>query len=165
MGLLLRLLCAAALVAVLSGPATASAAQRPTTAVDLALKVAHRYWGATACQGHIRVATRQRLPAGLGRDSDAWVTFGSALGANNLTAPASSYTACRIALTGSRWPTRASLNEDWDMLCMTITHEYGHLLGHDHETETGSVMVPVFSDYSSEPSLCSTVRPRSAPAR
>ena len=172
MGFLLRLLCASALVAALAGPASATAAPGPAKAgrgagktVALALRVAKRYWGDSACQGKVAVAPRQALIAGLGPDSDAWATFGSALGANNLAAPAAGYTACTIALTRARWPTRASMTEDWDMLCMTITHEYGHLLGHGHETEAGSVMLPVFSDYSSEPSLCSTVRPRSAPAR
>ena len=167
----LRLLCATAVVAALAGPTTAGAARPLAKAgatpapLALALEVAHRHWGATACQGRVTVKTRQALLAGLGRDTDAWVTFGSALGANNLAAPAAGYTACTIALTRARWPTRASMNADWDMLCMTITHEYGHLLGHAHETKTGSIMLPVFSDYSSMPSLCSTLRPRSARGR
>ena len=62
--------------------------------------------------------------------ADAWVTFDSSLGANNLAAPAGSYSNCVIALARWCWPTSASMSEDWDMLCTTMIHEMGHLLGH-----------------------------------
>ncbi len=135
----------------------ASARQTPT---KLAMTLAHRYWGATPCGGQITVSERQTLPTGLDASSDAWVTFGTPFGDNNLTAAASTFTRCTIDLGRVRWPSRTSRVQDWDMLCMTVIHEYGHLLGHAHDLTPGSVMAPVFTDYSSEPRICRTSRPR-----
>ncbi|MEA2124151.1 MAG: hypothetical protein QOI80_933, partial [Solirubrobacteraceae bacterium] len=123
-----RFLGAAALICALAPPATASAAHRRPAAKPLALavSVASEYWGATPCAGRIKLRTRQALAPGLARDSDAWVTFGTAFGANNLAAPVSSFSDCTVSLAATRWPTRASMVQDWDMLCMTMTHEFGH---------------------------------------
>lgn len=156
-----RLLTAALLLVAVAFPASAAAAPKAKNPVTQAASIAARYWGAVPCQGQIKVVARQPVPAGLAADSGAWVTFGSSLGANNLEAPASTYTGCTIALGRDRWPTTASMNEDWDLLCMTMVHEYGHLLGHAHDATHGSVMVPVFIDYASEPRLCRRSRPRS----
>jgi len=46
------------------------------------------------------------------------------------------------------------MREDWDILCATMVHELGHLLGRVHDETPCSVMTPVFADYSSVPSLC-----------
>ncbi len=133
---------------------------RPPTPLATAAKVAAQYWGATPCAGRITFITRQPRAAGLEANSSAWVTFASPLGANNLAAPAESYTDCTIAFARWRWPTAASMRQDWAMFCTTMVHEWGHLLGRPHDTTPGSVMVPVFTDYSSVPPLCSASTPR-----
>jgi hypothetical protein len=143
-------------------PGTAAAAKRPTRAtspVALARAIAERYWDAVPCGGKIKVLLEQPVPALLEHDSDAWVTFDSSLGENNLDAPAATYTNCTVDLGSHRWPTAASRRQDWGMLCMTMTHEFGHLLGRAHDTRPGSVMNPVFTNYGSEPRLCQTGRP------
>ena len=156
-----RLLTAALLATALVVPATAGAAQRakPPTPVSVAAAVGERYWGAVPCNGQITVLAQRALPAGSDPTTDAWVTFDSPLGANNLAAPASSYSHCTIELARWRWPTAASMRADWGMLCMTMTHELGHLLGRQHDAAPGSVMAPVFTDYSSEPAVCRAARP------
>jgi Matrixin len=167
----LRVLTAAAVFSLIAVPATSAATTSPARStramspVALASSIAERYWGAVPCQGHVKILVQQALPAVLVHDSDAWVTFNSSLGPDNLAAPAASYTKCTIALGRVRWPTTGSMKQDWDMLCMTMTHEFGHLLGHAHDTTPGSVMNAVFTNYRSEPRLCQTDRPIGAPPR
>jgi hypothetical protein len=155
-----------AVIAILTAvpTATATASQASTApSATAAASIANRFWGTVPCGGKYRILTQQSVPSNLVQhDADAWVTFNSSLGANNLSAPASTYTNCVVHLGRYRWPTVASMTQDWDMLCMTMTHELGHLLGHPHNTTPGNVMNPVFTNYSSEPQLCRTDRPNGA---
>ncbi|HYH90376.1 MAG TPA: matrixin family metalloprotease [Solirubrobacteraceae bacterium] len=154
-----RLLAAALVSAALVVPAAAGAAQ--PSPIDVAADVGARYWGAVPCGGQVKVLARR--PPAPGRDpADAWVTFDTPLGANNLAAPAGSYTNCTIAFARRRWPTAASMRADWGIFCATMTHELGHLLGHQHDTTPGSVMAPVFTDHSSVPARCRAARPARA---
>lgn len=156
-----RILVATAVLAGLAAPATAEAA-RTQSPVKAAATAAHRYWDATPCNGQVRVVTRSRLAAGMDPSTDAWATFTSSLGANNLAAPAATYRNCAIRLSRWRWPNSTSMSQDWDLLCATMIHETGHLLGRPHDTRQGSIMAPVFDDASALPSICRTMRPRAA---
>ena len=156
-----RFLVAATVLAGLAVPASAEAARSPTP-IGAATAAAHRYWGAVPCSGQVKVLARSALTAGVNPTTDAWATFTSSLGANNLTAPAGSYRNCAISLARWRWPTTASMHEDWDLLCATVIHETGHLLGRPHDSRRGSIMAPVFGERSKLPSICRTMRPRAA---
>jgi len=174
-----RILTMAALLAGLAAPATAQAAQRSagshkvparkvvssaTAANPLVVAAAagRQHWGAVPCNGNVKVVARRPLAVGVAPDADAWVTFDSALGKNNVAAAASTYTNCVITLARWRWPTTASMIEDWDLLCSTMVHEQGHLLGRSHDMSPGSVMAPVFTEGYTVPSVCRTMRLRRA---
>jgi hypothetical protein len=128
--------------------------------VVLAAAVAKRYWGAVPCGGQIAVLADSPLAPGLDPTTDGWVTFNSSLGPNNLEAPAGTYTQCTIFLAHWRWSTRTAMEDDWNMFCLTVIHEMGHLLGHPHSSVPGSVMAPVFTDESNVPPICRATRPR-----
>jgi hypothetical protein len=170
-----RALATALLAAALVVPVTSGAAQAKTrnhhpaantavpkakapTPLSAAAAIGRRYWNAVPCNGQVTFLAQRPLAPGLPPASDAWVTFDSPLGANNLAAPASSYTNCTISFAQWRWPTSASMREDWDMLCLTMTHELGHLLGRPHDLAPGSVMAPIFTDHSNVPRICRAAR-------
>jgi hypothetical protein len=151
-----RILAAVAIAAGLLVPAAAQAA----TPVERAASVAVRFWGATPCDGRVVITAKRPFLAVAGGGSDAWVTFSSPLGANNLAAPADSFSDCTIDFARRRWPTASSMRQDWGIFCATMVHEWGHLLGHVHEATPGSVMLPVFTDESSVPALCRSASPK-----
>ncbi|GAC1576502.1 MAG: hypothetical protein NVS3B18_10350 [Candidatus Dormibacteria bacterium] len=169
-----RLLAAAVLLATFVAPGLARAAPARGTVstpplqtdalLGAAFEVGMRHWGALPCAGQIRVLAQRALAPGVTADSDAWVTFSSARGPNDLRAPAAGYHDCVISFSRARWPTAASMRADWPVLCATMAHEIGHLLGHAHDTTPGSVMAPVFVDYNNVPAGCWTVRLGGEPA-
>ncbi len=128
--------------------------------VTLAAAVAERYWRAVPCGGQVTVLADRALVPGLDPTTDGWATFNSSLGPNDLQAPASTYTQCTISLAHWHWPTWAAINSDWNMFCLTVIHEMGHLLGYPHSSAPGSVMAPVFTDESNVPEICRAVRAR-----
>jgi hypothetical protein len=126
--------------------------------VALATAVAELYWHAVPCGGEITVLGNLPVPSSLEYGTDAWVTFNSSLGQNNLEAPAATYTQCTISLARWQWPTQRAMDSDWNMFCLTVTHEVGHLLGYKHTLAPGAVMAPVFTNESNVPEVCRATR-------
>ncbi|HYP48763.1 MAG TPA: matrixin family metalloprotease [Thermoleophilaceae bacterium] len=122
--------------------------------VAVAAAVAKRYWRATPCGGRIKILAKQPLAAGLSSDTDAWVTFGSSLGPNNLAASASTFTDCTISLARWQWSSRREIESDWGMFCLTVIHEMGHLLGREHSQGARGVMAEMFTSEANVPRAC-----------
>ena len=122
--------------------------------VTTAAAIAEGYWGSVPCAGQVTIAANRALATGLDSDTDGWVTFGSSLGPDDLEAPASSYTSCTITLAHWRWSSWTDMESDWGMFCLTVVHEMGHLLGHQHSLIPGSVMAPVFTSDANVPAVC-----------
>ena len=136
-----------------TAPAKHLAAAAGSDPVALATIVAQRYWHAVPCDGQITVKAEAPLVAGLESSTDGWVTFESSQGQNNLEAPAATYTQCVISLAHWQWPNPAAMRSDWNMFCLTVVHETGHLLGHKHSLAPGSVMAPVFTNEDNVPRI------------
>jgi Matrixin len=149
-----KLLILAALVAALAVPASAAGKTPVRNPSTTAAAIAEGYWGAVPCGGQITIVANARLATGLDAATDGWVTFNSALGADNLNAPASTYSHCRISLAHWRWASWKDMESDWGMFCLTVVHEMGHLLGHKHSLTPGSVMAPVFKSDANVPKVC-----------
>lgn len=134
--------------------ATTVASVNSRNPVATATAIAEGFWGAVPCGGQITVVAGSPLAPGMQSGTDGWVTFNSSLGADNLDAPASTYTACTISLAHWQWANWTAIEGDWGMFCLTVTHEMGHLLGHKHTLRPGSVMNPVFTNDSDVPAAC-----------
>ena len=65
------------------GPPPRARPRRPAL-LDVAAGIAQRYWGAVPCGGRVTIVAQRPLSAGAETGTDAWVTFDSPSGANNL---------------------------------------------------------------------------------
>ncbi|HWH10935.1 MAG TPA: matrixin family metalloprotease [Solirubrobacteraceae bacterium] len=114
-----------------SGNAAADDAQFAvgTLALSDAETIAIHYWGVMPCNGNVDVSWQSLDPSinGVATWWNPVEAYGNA-GANS---------DCSISMNLAQ-------DYSWPMLCTVVTHEIGHLTGHDHVTDQTNVMYPVY---------------------
>lgn len=112
-----------------AGPSARYAPTSPATAQ--AERIAQAYWGAEPCGGTVRVRWVRQLA-----DINALSTWASP-SADPYGDPAANSN-CTIDLN-------PAATFDWAKFCTVVVHEYGHLLGHDHDQLPGQLMSEVYT--------------------
>lgn len=169
--MLKRLPFTLALLVCLLLPAGAQAHRRPvhhptTDPVTLALKLAERYWGSAPCNGDVDMTVSTIVPAleettpyreGLAEGGEAamWTAFETPNGPQDFSDPPSAYTDCTITVSLKSWPSWHAADFEFQEYCDEITHEVGHLFGHDDagQTNPDSIEYPflTYVNYNSVP--------------
>jgi hypothetical protein len=114
-----------------TGNSAADDAQFAVGSVELsdAETIAIHYWGTMPCNGNVDVSWQNLDPSINGMAS--WWNPVAAYG------NASANSDCSISMNLAQ-------DYSWPMLCTVVTHEIGHLTGHDHVTDQSNVMYPVY---------------------
>jgi hypothetical protein len=115
-----------------TGNSAADDAQFAVGSLELsdAETIAIHYWGAMPCNGNVNVSW-QNLDPSINGDASWWnpvAAYGNA----------SANSDCSISMNLAQ-------DYSWPMLCTVVTHEIGHLTGHDHVTDPSNVMYPVYN--------------------
>jgi matrixin len=100
-----------------------------TLALSDAETIAIHYWGVLPCNGVVDVSWQSLDPSINGVAS--WWNPTDSYGN-----PAQN-SQCSISLNTAQ-------DFSWPMLCTVVTHEFGHLTGHQHVTDQTNVMYPVY---------------------
>jgi hypothetical protein len=140
-----RLLVRVIVALTLGASGTAYAAPPQAFPVTSAEKVAVKYWGITPCGGTVAFAYEALSPT-VNAEASWWnptSVYGNA-GENS---------DCRVAYNDAR------MDWTWPMLCTITTHEFGHLLGHEHSANPSDVMYQFYTS----PLLPACANPRKPP--
>jgi hypothetical protein len=112
-----------------AGPSARFVATSPT--IVQAERVARAYWGADPCHGSVTIRWVRQAA-----DINALSTW-----ASPTTDPYGDPDAnadCKIDLN----PVAAL---PWPKFCTVVVHEFGHLLGHDHDSRRGQLMSEIYT--------------------
>jgi hypothetical protein len=112
-----------------AGPSARFVATSPTIAQ--AEHIARTYWGADPCQGSVTIRWVRQAA-----DINALSTWASPTTDPYGDPDANSN--CAIDLN----PAAAF---DWPKFCTVVVHEFGHLLGHDHDSRRGQLMSEIYT--------------------
>jgi hypothetical protein len=100
-----------------------------TLALSDAETIAIHYWGVLPCNGVVDVSW-QSLDPSINGVASWWNPV------DPYSDPAQN-AQCSISLNTAQ-------DFSWPMLCTVVTHEFGHLTGHQHVTDPTNVMYPVY---------------------
>lgn len=100
-------------------------------AIETAKQVARAHWGSDACGGNVAMGWTVMEPgtnatASWRNPTDAWNNAGANFD-------------CKIDIN-------AQATYDFAKLCTVLTHELGHLLGHQHTEQPGQLMSAYYTD-------------------
>jgi hypothetical protein len=121
--------------------------QHPTTdPVTLALTAAEHYWGGAPCGGAITLKATtapslQQLPSQEGNAEGGTVAAWTVWSGES----PSTYADCVITFNSHTWPDWKAMDENYQEYCDEMTHEVGHLFGHEDEatTDPESIEYPI----------------------
>lgn len=134
----------ASIVGVLT-PVTAHGEHRShatTDPVALAVRLAERYWQAIPCHGAFSVIGSATQPRQLdaGPATSELTHNGLALGWTELTATnladPSTYSQCHVFFNLAFWRDWRTEDGNFQWFCDTMTHELGHLMGHQDDEQS-----------------------------
>jgi hypothetical protein len=145
----LAILVTTLLLAPAEAAASSNHIHHPTTnPVALALRLGERYWGSVPCHGNLHVTSSEQLPPEVSdpvinaelREGTtllfAWTSFDTPAGPNRIELSPSVYIDCVVTLNAALWRGWRIDDGEWHWLCDVMTHELGHLFGHDDEGQT-----------------------------
>jgi hypothetical protein len=112
-----------------AGPFTRFTPSSPTT--TRAEQIARAYWGADPCDGAITIRWVRQTP-----DINALSTWSSPT--TDPYGDPEHNSDCAIDLN----PAAAF---DWPKFCTVVVHEFGHLLGRDHDPHPGQLMSEIYT--------------------
>jgi hypothetical protein len=107
-----------------------------TDPVALALKLAEQYWhGVPACGTPTIATSPQQLP------NSVYETVTSPEPANSVVEMWTEVQKCAITINASLWPSWHADDESFQWFCDAMTHEVGHLFGHEDAGQTNAALI------------------------
>lgn len=129
----------------------ASAEAHRYSPVQAAYTVAARYWHQQPCGGHIKVV--ESLPPANdanntpGAKTGMWASWNTDTTTENDELAPLPFSTCTIGINVAVWRSARQEGEVmWPDFAIMMIHEFGHLLGRSHSTDSASVMFPAPSD-------------------
>ena len=131
-----------------TAPAGAAELALDEASAAAAADVAKSYWQATPCAGQVAITWTPLAPT-----TNATSSWANPIGAYD--APEQN-SACAIDFN-------SALDWDWTRYCSILVHEYGHLVGHPHGSDTGDVMYPYYLKPVAQCEAAAAGQPATAP--
>lgn len=119
--------------------------------IATAMAAASAYWNGTPCGGAVRVEAEAGTDVETATKSPygALASFMTPAGANLVSQPPSTYTGCLVRLSQAWRVSWAWDDQEYELLCVLMIHEYGHFEG--------------YADEGAKPGTVAYIHPETAP--